>query len=156
MKARLTAIAIVALFASPLVAEDGEPTPIKATGITPKKTLEVTEITPDEAEKLIAAGNITILDIRTPEEFDHEHIKGAVNINLFDKEFKKAVAKLDQRKPVIIHCASGRRSRQSLTDLAGRVTFPKAYHLTDGISGWKKAGKPIESKPLPSEIKPAK
>jgi phage shock protein E len=111
---------------------------------------DVKVITPDEAEKLLKeTPGITILDVRTPEEFDHQHIKGAVNINVFDTEFEKQVLALDQTKPVILHCQSGRRSTQALEELGNKVKFPTIYHMNGGFKAWKDAKKPIESKPLP-------
>ncbi len=112
--------------------------------------VEAKDVTPDEAEKLLAENpGMIVLDVRTPEEFEHEHIKGAVNVNLFDTDFDAAVAALDQTKPVLVHCQAGRRSSQALLDLAGKVKFAKVYHLSGGIKGWKDAKKPVEGKALP-------
>jgi rhodanese-related sulfurtransferase len=109
--------------------------------------LEATDVTPDQAEKLMTeTPGITVLDVRTPEEFERGHIKGAVNLNIFDDDFQQKVAALDQTKPVIVHCQAGGRSSQAVTELAGKVKFPKVYHLRSGFKGWKDAKKPIEEK----------
>jgi phage shock protein E len=111
---------------------------------------EATDVTPDEAEKLIAeTPGLIILDVRTPEEYDHGHIKGAVNLNVLDAAFTAQVAALDQSKPVLLHCQTGGRSVKALTALAGKAKFPKIYHLRAGFKGWKDAKKPFEGKPLP-------
>lgn len=146
----LSALLLTAtVLANPLLAEDK---PAAAPTKAPVTKAEVVNVTPDEAEKLIASTpGINILDVRTPEEFDHQHIKGAVNANVFDPEFQQQVAALDQTKPVIIHCQAGGRSAQALTELEGKVKFPKIFHLNSGFGGWKKANKPFESKPLPGE-----
>lgn len=141
------------MIAAPIEAQDKKPG--TAVGIPAKPVLKAAEVSADEAAKLIAASkDLIILDVRTPEEFDHEHIKGAVNLNLFDIDFAKSVGALDQSKSVLIHCASGNRSRKALIALADKVKFPKVYHLTTGFVGWAKAGNPVERKPLP--IKAAK
>ena len=117
------------------------------------------DVTVEEADKLIAGiPELIVLDVRTPEEFEHEHIKGAVNVNLFDSNFLKLVSDLDQSKPLLVHCASGRRSVSALTKMAGKTKFPAIYHMHDGFNGWKNAKKPFESKPLPKDLKyiPAK
>jgi phage shock protein E len=112
--------------------------------------VQATDVTPDEAEKLIAeTPGLTIIDVRTPEEFDHGHIKGAVNLNVLDAAFEQQVAALDQTKPVLLHCQSGSRSSKALTELAGKVKFSKVYHMRSGFKGWKDAKKPVEGKPLP-------
>jgi rhodanese-related sulfurtransferase len=108
------------------------------------------DVTPDEAEKLIASkAGLIILDVRTPEEFDHEHIKDALNVNLFDADFEAKLAALDQTKPVLVHCQGGTRSTRALKEAT--MNFPEIYHLRTGIKGWIEAKKPLETKPLPGE-----
>ena len=146
MKTLFALFTAAVFLSSPLTAEE------KPVSIPAKPKAEATDVTPDEAEKLIASTpGLIILDVRSPEEFDHQHIKGAVNVNVFDPEFQNQVAALDQSKPVLIHCQSGGRSSQALTELAGKVKFPKIYHLRSGFSGWKNAKKPFDEKPLPGE-----
>lgn len=126
--------------------------PAPAAPATPAKPapLEAKVVTADEAEKLIKdTPGLIILDVRTPEEFDHQHIKGAVNVNVFDPEFEKQIAALDQTKPVLVHCQAGGRSAESLEQMAGKVKFPQIYHMQVGMKGWKDAKKPLEVKPLP-------
>jgi rhodanese-related sulfurtransferase len=105
--------------------------------------LEAKNVTPDEAEKLIADKKVTILDVRSPEEFQEGHIKGAVNVNIADDDFEKKVQALDQTKPVLVHCEAGGRSSRALDELQGKVKFPQIYHLKSGFRGWKNAQKPV-------------
>jgi rhodanese-related sulfurtransferase len=69
-------------------------------------------ITAEELQKLIASGQVQIVDVREPEEFAKAHIKGAINI--FDEDFifkaKESVAKLVQSGRVVLVCATGARS----------------------------------------------
>jgi len=148
MKTFLSILAFAVTFTAPLRADDSKPE---------KKTrLAVKEVTVDEAEKLIAdTPGLIVLDVRIPEEFEHEHIKGAVNVNVFDVDFEKLIAELDQSKPVLLHCASGRRSAKAIAQMTGKVKFPQIYHLSEGFSAWKAAKKPFEGKPLPRESKNA-
>ena len=151
MKPFAAAAFIAVSCASPCFAQESAAPAAPAAPVAPARPrAESTIVTPDEAEKLIAeTPGIIILDVRTPEEHEHEHIKGAVNLNVFDTAFEQQVAALDQTKPVIIHCQAGGRSSQALTELAGKVKFPKIYHLRAGFKGWKDAKKPMEGKPLP-------
>jgi len=111
------------------------------------------DVSPDEAEKLLKENpGMTILDVRSPEEFAEGHIKGAVNVNVHEADFEKQVAKLDQTKPVMVHCGSGRRSTEALEEMGDKVKFPQIYHLNQGFRAWKAAGKPVEQGPA----KPAK
>jgi rhodanese-related sulfurtransferase len=148
MKTLLSILAFAVTFTAPLRAEDSKS--------EKSQKPAVKEVTVDEAEKLITnTPGLIVLDVRIPEEFDHEHIKGAVNVNFFDVDFDKLIADLDQTKPVLLHCASGRRSRGALTQMTGKVKFPQIYHMSEGFSAWKAAKKPFEGKPLPRESKNA-
>jgi rhodanese-related sulfurtransferase len=111
---------------------------------------KVVNVTPNEAEKAIAEG-VTVIDLRTEEEFEHEHIAGAKNINALSNEFEKSVAALDATKPILIHCQSGRRSSRALKDVFSKSKFPTIYHMSSGVSGWKKEGKKVETTPTPIE-----
>jgi rhodanese-related sulfurtransferase len=147
MKILFSLLAAFGCCAASSFAQEQKPPAVKQ-----RARVEATSVTPDEAEKLIKdTPGLIILDVRSPEEFEHEHIKGAKNMNVHDAEFQKQVAELDQTKPVLIHCQSGRRSAEALQELAGKVAFPKVYHLPSGFKGWKDAKKPIEGKPLPGE-----
>lgn len=109
--------------------------------------VEPKNVTPDEAAKLIAENPaLTILDVRTPDEFKEGHIKGAVNVDINGDDFEKKVKALDQTKPVLVHCEAGGRSARALDELEGKVKFPQVYHLKSGFRGWKNAQKPVEVK----------
>ena len=147
MKTVFAIFAFVTAFVAQLCAGDAKPDKTKPA---------VKEVPVDEAEKLIAnTSDLIVLDVRIPEEFEHEHIKGAVNVNVFDVDFERLVAALDQTKPVLVHCASGRRSTKAITQMTGKVKFPQIYHMNEGFSAWKAAKKPFVGKPLPKEFKGA-
>jgi rhodanese-related sulfurtransferase len=112
--------------------------------------VKIIEVTPDEAQKQIEAG-VTVIDLRTEDEFEHNRIKGAKNINALDADFEKNIAALDQTKPVLVHCQSGRRSTGAIAAVFSKSKFPVVYHMSVGLSGWKKAGKPLEVTPTPAQ-----
>lgn len=58
----------------------------------------------------ISVDKITLIDVRTPEEFDAGHVENAVNINVYDKDFAKKVQALNTKKPIYVYCRSGHRS----------------------------------------------
>lgn len=62
----------------------------------------------EELKKIIEQGG-TIIDVRTPAEFQSGHPKGAINIPLQNIEAKiKDIKRMKQ--PIIVCCASGIRS----------------------------------------------
>ena len=141
------------LAASCVAQSPATPPAASAPAATSKAKVETKDVTPDEAEKLMKENpGMTVLDVRSPEEFESGHIKGAKNVNVFDDDFAAKVAALDQSKPVLVHCQAGGRSAQALSELEGKVKFPQVYHLKSGMKGWKAAGKPMEGKtPAPAK-----
>lgn len=101
------------------------------------------DVTPDEAERILKLNpGMVILDIRTPEEFSEGHLPGAVNLNFFATDFLQKV-KAYEGKQILIHCASGGRSGQALSQLKD-TSFGALYHLKSGFTGWQSAGKKVE------------
>lgn len=97
----------------------------------------------DEAAKLIAAGNVTVVDVRTADEFKDGHIKGAKNIDIMAADFEAQLAKLDKSKPTLVHCQAGGRSTRALPTFE-KLGFKNLIHLDEGFGGWEAAGKPVE------------
>jgi len=104
---------------------------------------EVKHVKAEEAAKIIAAGAVTIIDVRTADEFKEGHIKDAKNIDILGDDFEAQVAKLDKTQPVIVHCQAGGRSTRALP-VFEKLGFKELIHLDEGFSGWEAAGKPVE------------
>lgn len=94
------------------------------------------------AAEVLKNSDVTILDVRTPEEYRRGHLKGAVNINFHAADFKDNLAKLDHDKPYLVHCKSGGRSSKTMKILK-QMEFTKLYHLDGGYDAWVKADQPI-------------
>ncbi|MDF1851312.1 MAG: rhodanese-like domain-containing protein [Verrucomicrobiales bacterium] len=105
---------------------------------------EVRNVSAEEAKKLIEeTADLVVLDVRTPEEFAEGHIKGAINIDFKAESFETEVGKLNPDVPYVIHCRSGRRSAEALTQIKP-MAFQTLYHLDSGFNGWQEAGLPVE------------
>lgn len=101
------------------------------------------EVDAEKAAGIIAAdAEITVIDLRTPDEFAEGHLEGAVNVDFLDSAFEAQLGKLDPTKPYLVHCASGRRSAQSM-EVFDKLKFTKIYHLSTGYKSWVDAGKPV-------------
>lgn len=83
-----------------------------------------------------------IIDLRTPDELQAGKIKGAIQIDYFDKDFEAKIAALDKGKTYLIYCAGGARSGET-KELMQKNKFKKVYNLPEGFNGWKKAGMPV-------------
>ena len=101
------------------------------------------DITPDEAQGLISKGNVTIIDVRTREEFLGGHITGAKNIDVGSSQFEKDLEKLDKNKCYIVNCQHGSRSSRAATKMSG-LGFSDVNNLLGGLSAWEDTGLQIE------------
>ena len=99
----------------------------------------------EDFDRLRAAANTVVLDVRTEKEFMDGHIPGAVNLDFNAPDFGKKVADLDKGKTYLVHCAGGVRSARACF-IMDKVAFTNVINLEPGFKAWEKAGKPIEKK----------
>jgi rhodanese-related sulfurtransferase len=90
--------------------------------------------------------NTVILDIRTPAEYDEDHLIGSILINFYSPDFKSEIQKLDKDKTYLIHCRTDRRSGHTIK-LMRELGFQNVYFLKGGILAWKQNGKPTFKEP---------
>jgi len=105
-----------------------------------KKTSSVESLHPKEfAEKIKTTENPQILDVRTPDEFESEHIDNAKNVNWNADDFMTKAATFDKSKPVFVYCLSGGRSKKAAAKL-NELGFTNIYELEGGILHWNEEG----------------
>lgn len=96
-------------------------------------------ISPQEASTLMKSNEkITILDVRTPEEFAQEHIEGATLIPLQTLENDLGKIADVKGQPIIVYCHSGNRSVAASRILAKNGFKP--LNMQGGITAWKGSG----------------
>lgn len=90
-------------------------------------------ITSKEAKKMYDNGAI-IIDVRTIEEYNEKHIKGAINIPLDEIEYniKSEISNLETK--IIVYCRSGNRSNMARNTLL-KIGYKNVYDL-GGIDNW--------------------
>ena len=89
-------------------------------------------------EKIKRNERFVLLDIRTQDEFNQGHIKGALSIP-YD-EIETRYKELGCRcKEIIVYCLKGENS-QLATEFLIKSGFHRAKSLIGGIEAWKKAG----------------
>ncbi|MEQ8906558.1 rhodanese-like domain-containing protein [Ekhidna sp.] len=97
------------------------------------------------AEKLISlkGRGVTVIDIRTPNEYENGHIPGVIHLDFMQSGFLDKIKEQKLNEPVIIHCASGGRSGKA-AKMMKEAGFKKIYDYSGGFSDWKKKGLEIE------------
>ena len=66
-------------------------------------------LAPHETLAELAPG-AELIDVRTPEEFDAGHLRGAENIDLSAPDFNERIGALDKAGSYVVYCASGNRA----------------------------------------------
>jgi rhodanese-related sulfurtransferase len=85
----------------------------------------------------------TILDVRTPAEFESVHIPGAYNVPLdLVGEHRDELRRHLHQEPVVLVCRSGVRAAQAEQRLA-EAGMENVRVLEGGISAWEAAGAPV-------------
>lgn len=109
----------------------------------------VPRITPQEAQRLIAAGDALVVDVRDGAEVAREGmVAGAINISRGMLEFRADPAgasfepRFDKGHPVIVYCASGGRSALSGKALK-ELGYTQVYNL-GGFKAWVEAGGAVD------------
>lgn len=96
-------------------------------------------ITPKQAYAMLRDDdNLTLLDVRTPDEFAQEHIEGAKLIPLQVLGENLSQLQTVKNKKIIVYCHSGNRSVAAARILAKNGFLPLS--VQGGISAWKDAG----------------
>jgi rhodanese-related sulfurtransferase len=93
---------------------------------------------------LVATAGVTVIDVRTPEEFAQGHIQGAVNYNVEGPDFANQIMALDPAGIYAVYCQSGNRSQPAVSQL-NDIGIDNIYELESGIGGWENAGFPVVS-----------
>lgn len=90
-----------------------------------------------------------LLDVRSPLEFETEHVADSINIPL--GELEKRCEELPRSGELIVICRSGKRAERGAYILLGRGFQPKI--LAGGLLAWRKAVLPLNEgkKMLPIE-----
>jgi hydroxyacylglutathione hydrolase len=110
----------------------GDPADWQADGLLIASTPQIT--VRELEEKRHGSNPVTVLDVRTPKEWNSGHIKGAVNIPV--GEVPSRVQELQTPGPVAVICEGGFRSSLA-SSLLERAGVPAIHNVTGGMSAYR-------------------
>lgn len=102
-----------------------------------KRTIKEINIT--AANGMIQAGNLTILDVREPDEFRAERISGAINIPRGVLEFKVTDVIKNKNQKILVYCLLGGRGVLA-TQTLNTMGYRNVVNISGGLVAWKASG----------------
>ncbi len=100
----------------------------------------ITEVDTATAESRISAGNVTVLDVREPDEHAEGALIGALHIPRGHLEAQVEGRIVDKDAPVIVYCAGGVRSAFAARTL-GELGYSNVVSMAGGFGKWKDEGR---------------
>lgn len=88
-------------------------------------------------------GNVCLIDVREPIEYQEESIPGAQLVAL--SQFDLHAIQLESGKKLVFYCRSGGRSTEACLRWLKADDSQDVYNLIGGILSWKKHQFPIKS-----------
>jgi rhodanese-related sulfurtransferase len=98
------------------------------------------DYSPSEVSRLLAAGEIQLIDVRQTHEHEAGRIAGGRLIEL--GSLAESVDSIDRGRPVVLYCRSGGRSAMA-TEALSQAGFD-AHNMAGGMLAWDAEGLPIE------------
>jgi hydroxyacylglutathione hydrolase len=102
----------------------------------------IVQLDPREANALLTAGDLQILDVRNTDEWEGGHVPGAVNIPA--GPLVRGTDGIDPARPVAVMCAAGYRSSLGASVLKQRG-YLNVLNVVGGMDAWRAAALPVAS-----------
>ncbi len=98
-------------------------------------------ITVNEGKEMMSNGDVAVIDVREPHEYDAGHLPDAKLIPVATVFARKD--ELPRDKDVIFVCQVGQRSALAC-EMAAAAGLSRLFNLEGGTEAWIKAGNPVE------------
>lgn len=101
-------------------------------------------------DRLAAGGELIVLDVREPAEFEAAHIAGSINVprgvleQACEWDYDETVPELaaSRERPIVVVCRSGHRSVLA-ADVLQTLGFADVVSLKTGVRGWNDFEQPL-------------
>ena len=101
---------------------------------------QIVEIDTATAEARIQAGNVFVLDVREPDEYDEGALENAVHIPRGHLEAQIEARALDRDQTIVVYCAGGVRSAFAARTLQ-ELGYSDVLSMAGGFGKWKDEGR---------------
>ena len=101
----------------------------------------ITEISPQDAAAKSNSGEAVIVDVREKDEWEKEHIPGAIHLSRGTIELDIEDKAPDSNAMIICHCGGGGRSSLAAESLQ-KMGNKNVRSMAGGFKAWKAAGLP--------------
>jgi hydroxyacylglutathione hydrolase/adenylyltransferase/sulfurtransferase len=98
------------------------------------------EVPPKRVAEMLQAGEIELVDVREPYEWEAGHIAGARHIEL--ERLASRAENIPKQRPVVFQCRLG--SRSAMAAQAFRQAGWDAHSMEGGLTAWDEQGLPLE------------
>ena len=102
---------------------------------------KITEISPQDAAARSKSGEAVIVDVRETDEWDEEHIPGALHMSRGTIELDVEEKVPDTNAMVICHCGGGGRGALA-TESLQKMGYKNVRNMAGGFKAWKAAALP--------------
>jgi rhodanese-related sulfurtransferase len=97
-----------------------------------------------EIEKHRNNPDFVVLDVRTPEEYQKEHLENAKLLDVKSSEFEEELEKMDKDKDYFVYCKAGVRGCNAVEKMHEHG-FKNVTNIKGGIDKWKTKRLPVNS-----------
>lgn len=88
------------------------------------------------------AGEILLLDVRSPMEYAEGHIPGAINVPYDQIQRHQDVLAQQGERPIVVYCRSGRRAGIFINEVE-KYGVTNLQYMQGDMPGWQRAGLPV-------------
>jgi len=88
--------------------------------------------------------DFVVLDVRTPEEYQKEHLENAKLLDIKSNDFEDKLENMDKDKEYYVYCKAGKRGCKA-AEIMHEHGFKKVINITGGINKWKSKRLPVTS-----------
>ncbi len=112
----------------------------------PDENIFLKMVETSEAQRLIEKNennsDFVIFDVRTKDEYNEAHIKGAINHDYYSSDLKAYLRTLDKEKTYLVYCRTKNRSSKAAS-MMKQMGFKHLYYINGGMSKWIREGRPV-------------